>query len=176
MYEALSPSVLTVEDDPIVRADLRLVLEDAGFDVVADARDGVEAVELAREHKPDLVLLDLGLPRLGGIEASYRILAERHVPIVALTGRSQRLAEQAVAAGASSYVLKPFLTTDLVDALIRALAAHREHELELRAESLRSLESLVGLLGYPAEWAAELERAAWERGSVWRIVDRPNDR
>lgn len=176
MHATLAPSVLTVEDDPIVRADLRLVLEDAGFDVVADARDGVEAVELAREHKPDLVLLDLGLPRLDGIEASYRILAERRVPIVALTGRSQRLAEQAVAAGASSYVLKPFLTSDLVDALIRALAAHRERELELRTESLHSLESLVGLLGYPAAWAAELEQSAWDRGQVWRIVEPPSDR
>ena len=56
--------VMTVEDDPIVRADLRLVLEDAGFGVCADARDGIEAVELARLHTPDLIVLDLGLPRL----------------------------------------------------------------------------------------------------------------
>ena len=63
-------SVLTVEDNPITRTELRLVLEDAGFDVVADARDGAEAVELAREHRPDLILLDLGLPVLDGIEAA----------------------------------------------------------------------------------------------------------
>jgi len=56
-------SVLTVEDDPIIRADLRLVLEDAGFSVCPDARDGIEAVALARDLRPDLVLLDLGLPR-----------------------------------------------------------------------------------------------------------------
>src|SRR6266403_804083 len=66
--------VLTVEDDPIVRADLRLILEDAGFDVCPDARDGIEAVELAREHRPDLVLIDLSLPRLDGVEATRRIL------------------------------------------------------------------------------------------------------
>jgi DNA-binding NarL/FixJ family response regulator len=53
-----------VEDDPIVRADLRLILEDAGFDVCPDARDGIEAVELARTHRPDLILIDLGLPRI----------------------------------------------------------------------------------------------------------------
>lgn len=178
MHATLAPSVLTVEDNPIVRADLRLVLEDAGFDLVAEARDGVEAVELAREHKPDLVLLDLGLPELNGIEASYRILAEQRVPIVALTGRSQRLAEQAVAAGASSYVLKPFLTSDLVDALIRALAAHRERELELelRIESLQSLEAVVGVPASPAEPAVEVERSSWDRGHVWRIVDRQSDR
>jgi response regulator NasT len=166
--QVAAPSVLTVEDDPITRADLRLVLEGAGFDVVADARDGVEAVELAREHRPDLILLDLGLPRLNGIEASHRILAERTVPIVALTGRSQRLAEQAVAAGVSSYVLKPFLTAELVEALIRALVSHREREHALRAESLQSLEAVVVLLGYPAEWAVELERRAWENGQIWR--------
>src|SRR4051794_33719951 len=61
--------VMTVEDDPIVRADLRLVLEDAGFGVCADARDGIEAVELARLHAPDLIVLDLGLPKLDGVEA-----------------------------------------------------------------------------------------------------------
>src|SRR5476651_1986042 len=66
--------VMTVEDDPIVRADLRLVLEDAGFGVCAGARDGIEAVELARLHAPDLIVLDLGLPRLDGIEATRRIL------------------------------------------------------------------------------------------------------
>ena len=68
-------TVLTVEDDPVTRADLRVVLEDAGFTVVPDARDGLEALELARRHEPDVVLLDLGLPRLGGVEAVRRLLA-----------------------------------------------------------------------------------------------------
>src|SRR5712671_5099039 len=66
--------ILTVDDNPIVRADLRLILEDAGFEVVPDARDGVEAVDLARRHKPDLVLIDLSLPRIDGVEATRRIL------------------------------------------------------------------------------------------------------
>src|SRR6478672_1900787 len=66
---AATARVMTVEDDPIVRADLRLVLEDAGFGVCADARDGIEAVELARLHEPDVIVLDLGLPRLDGVEA-----------------------------------------------------------------------------------------------------------
>jgi response regulator NasT len=168
---AVPASVLTVEDDPIVRADLRLVLEDAGFTVVADARDGVEAVELAREHEPDVILLDLGLPRLGGVEAAQRILAERRVPIVALTGRSLELADEAVEAGASSYVLKPFAGPEVVSALREALAARREQE--LRARSLEALEALVGLLGYPAEWAVELEQRAWEQGHVWRTSGAP---
>ena len=118
-------SVLTVEDNPITRTELRLVLEDAGFEVVADARDGAEAVELAREHRPDLILLDLGLPVLDGIQAARQILAERSVPIVAVTGRSTRLVEQALGAGAASYLLKPFATEQLVEAVNDALAVHR---------------------------------------------------
>jgi two-component system, response regulator PdtaR len=174
--QAAAPSVLTVEDDPIVRADLRLILEDAGFDVVGGARDGVDAVGLAREHRPDVILLDLGLPGLDGVQATQQILAERRVPIVAVTGRSPELAEQALEAGASSYLLKPVGAAEVVEAVTGALAAHRERETrELRASSLRSLETLVGLLGYPAEWAVDLEQRAWEAGDVWRLVDRSTD-
>jgi CheY-like chemotaxis protein len=170
--QAAAPSVLTVEDNPIVRADLRLILEDAGFAMVGDARDGVEAVELAREHQPDVIVLDLGLPHVDGIEVTQRILAERTVPIVAVTGRSPRLAEEALDAGARSYVLKPIGAAQLVEAVRDALDAHRDDEMrELRARSLSSLESLVDLLGYPTEWAVELERRAWKAGSVWRIAD-----
>jgi CheY-like chemotaxis protein len=164
-------SVLTVEDNPITRTELRLVLEDAGFEVIADARDGAEAVELAREHRPDLVLLDLGLPGVDGIETTRRILAERRVPIVAVTGRSRELAERALEAGATSYLLKPFATTQVVEAVSGALMEHWEQvNRELRAESVRSLETLLGLMGYPAEWAIDLERRAWERGEAWRTV------
>ena len=167
-------TVLTVEDNPITRTELRLVLEDAGFQVIADARDGAEAVELAREHRPDLVLLDLGLPGLDGIETTRQILDERRVPIVAVTGRSRELAEQALEAGAASYLLKPFATSQVVEAVSGALLAHWERtDRELRAESLRSLELLLGLMGYPEEWAVELEQRAWERGDAWRTADGP---
>jgi CheY-like chemotaxis protein len=126
--------VLTVEDDPIVRADLRLILEDHGFDVCAAARDGVEAVELAREHRPDLILIDLHLPELDGVEATRRILDEREVPIVALTGHVvgdsiQRAAE----AGAVDHVTKPFSEAGLVETL-RDVLATRKVELEREAE------------------------------------------
>src|SRR5207237_158128 len=95
--------VMTVEDDPIVRADLRLILEDAGFEVCADARDGVEAVELARHHRPDLILLDLVLPSLDGVEATRRILGEQDVPIVAFTGHANgRLCSARLSARAGS--------------------------------------------------------------------------
>ena len=107
--QSATATILTVEDDAIVRADLRLVLEEAGFEVCADARDGEEAVELARRHRPDLVLMDLGLPRVDGVEAIRRIRGNRDVPVVALTGhRSGGFVERALEAGATAHVLKPF--------------------------------------------------------------------
>jgi len=128
--------ILTAEDDPIVRDDLRFILEDAGFEVCAHARDGVEAVELAREHRPDLIVMDLGLPGIDGVEATRRILRERNVQIVALTGhRSGGLVEGALEAGAVAHVLKPFheeqlvgtVTNALIDAERRAEAEHRHY-------------------------------------------------
>ncbi|MDX6439011.1 MAG: two-component system, response regulator PdtaR [Gaiellaceae bacterium] len=126
--------ILTVEDDPIVRADLRLILEDHGFDVCAAARDGVEAVELAREHRPDLILIDLNLPQLDGVEATRRILDEREVPIVALTGYvAGDSIQRAVEAGAVDHVTKPFSEAGLVETL-RDVLASRKLELEREAE------------------------------------------
>ncbi|MGZ8688319.1 MAG: response regulator [Gaiellaceae bacterium] len=155
-------NVLTVEDDPIVRAELRLVLESAGFEVCADTGDGVEAVELAREHEPDAILLDLGLRRLDGVEATRRILADRDVPIVALTGRSRGLAEQAVEAGAASYLLKPFREEEVVRALRDAIVARE------RRQSRGAIAEMLGLLGYPEDWSDDLEQRAFARGRVWR--------
>jgi two-component system, response regulator PdtaR len=121
--------VLTVEDDPIVRADLRLILEDAGFDVCPDARDGIEAVELARTHCPDLILIDLGLPRIDGVEATRRILEEREVSIVALTGhRAGGFVERAMEAGAVAHVLKPFNEAHLVGTITGVLAERHSRD------------------------------------------------
>jgi response regulator NasT len=164
MHALAAAKVLTVEDDPLVRADLRLTLEDAGFEVCADARDGVEAIELAREHEPDVILLDLGLPRLDGLEAARRIRDERDVPIVALTGyRQGGLIEQAMAAGATTYVLKPFAEHQVVGALRDALDTHAA-----RAESRRALSTLLALLGLPPEWSSRLEESTYRSGRVWR--------
>jgi len=162
--------VLTAETDPIVRADLSLVLEDAGFSVCATARDGLEAVTLANEHKPDVVLLDLGLPRLDGVEATRRIVAEQDVPVVALSRSADNRVAAAVDAGAATCVIKPFAPAQLVAAVADAVARH-EHPrtAELRAESRRALAVLCGALGYPEQWAELLERRAYARGRVWRV-------
>jgi CheY-like chemotaxis protein len=136
--------VLTVEDDPIVRADLRLILEDAGFDVCADGRDGVEAVDLAREHRPDLILIDLNLPRVDGVEATRRILSERAVPIVALTGHRTGFLERALEAGAVAHVLKPFHVADLVATLNGVLAKRAEEDAEAEHRyNLMAIESMI---------------------------------
>ena len=174
MTALAAPRILTAEDDPIVSADLRLILEDAGFAVCAGARDGIEAVELAREHRPDLVLLDLGLPRIDGVEAARRILRERDVAVVALTGHSNRESvDRAVAAGATGYVLKPFSDRQLVVTVHEALAyraerADRETEyarrrLIMMVESMarsgcseREIERAVRLA------RADVEAAGWE--------------
>jgi CheY-like chemotaxis protein len=166
--------VLTVEDDPLVRADLRSMLERSGFDVCADARDGVEAVELAREHAPDVILLDLGLPRLDGVEVARRILVERDVPIVAVTGRFGSEATRALDAGVASFVTKPFSSRDILDAVAGALRPSLEATGgDLRAQSREVLVELCGLLGYPPTWAATLEERAWAKGHVWRRAPRP---
>jgi two-component system, response regulator PdtaR len=137
-------SVLTVEDDPIVRADLRLILEDAGFDVVSDARDGVEAVELAREHRPDLILIDLNLPGIDGVEATRQILRERRVPIVALTGQRTGIVERALDAGAVAHVLKPFDKSQLVGTLTDVLAERAAADAEaVERHYLIMIESMV---------------------------------
>ena len=136
--------ILTVDDNPVVRADLRLMLEDAGFEVVPDARDGVEAVDLAREHKPDLVLIDLSLSNLDGVEATRRILDERDVPVVALTGHSEGdFVQRAVAAGAVGHVLKPFSRAELVETVSGALADRADRDEHERRHYLTMIESMV---------------------------------
>jgi response regulator NasT len=132
--------VLTVEDDPIVRVDLRVILEEAGYAVCAAARDGVEAVELARAHRPDLIVLDLGLPRLDGAAAARQILDERAVPIVALTGhRSGDLVERARDSGVVVQLTKPFHHRRLVETVAGAL----ERDERMRYRRLSRVEHLV---------------------------------
>ena len=103
------------------------MLERAGFEVVAEARDGAEAVALAESAEPDLALLDVKMPELDGIEAARRILEQRPIPVVMVTAFSQReLVARAVEAGVFGYLVKPFRETDLVPAIETARARHAE--------------------------------------------------
>src|SRR5947199_7267540 len=131
--------ILVAEDETIIRLDLRELLERAGFEVCAEARDGVEAVELASSERPDLAVLDVKMPRLDGIEAARRILEERPIPIVMLTAYGQdELVARAVEAGVFGYLVKPFREQDLLPAIQTARARHEElAALREEAESLQ---------------------------------------
>ena len=135
--------ILIAEDETIIRLDLRELLERAGFEVCAEARDGVEAVELARSTLPDLAVLDVKMPRLDGIEAARRILDERAIPVVMLTAYGQQeLVSRAVEAGVFGYLVKPFRESDLLPAIRTASARHDELS-ALRAESESLAEALA---------------------------------
>ncbi|MHB8468910.1 MAG: response regulator [Gaiellaceae bacterium] len=119
--------VLVAEDETIIRLDLCALLGRQGFLVCAEARDGAEAVELARAAKPDIALLDVRMPKVDGIEAARRIYAERPIPIVMLTAFNDRTTvDKAVAAGAFTYLVKPFREGDVAPALHAAAARHAE--------------------------------------------------
>src|SRR5207244_4371456 len=134
--------ILIAEDETIIRLDLRSLLEGAGFEICAEARDGVEAVELARSEEPDLAVLDVKMPRLDGIDAARRILDERPIPIVMLTAYGHdELVSRAVEAGVFGYLVKPFREADLLPAIRTARARHEElaavrEEVQALAEAL----------------------------------------
>ena len=130
--------ILIAEDETIIRLDLRGLLERAGYEVVAEAKDGEEAVSLAREHEPDLAVMDVKMPRLDGIDAARRILEERPIPIVMLTAYGQdELVSRAVEAGVFGYLVKPFREQDLLPAIAAARARHEELQaVRAEAESL----------------------------------------
>jgi AmiR/NasT family two-component response regulator len=131
-------AVLIAEDDPIVRLDLRTLLESNGLAVCGEARDGVEAVELAARLEPDLIVMDVKMPRLDGLDAATQILEARSVPIVMLTGFGHdTLVQRAVEAGVFGFLAKPFHADDLLAALRTARARHLElTELKLQTMSL----------------------------------------
>ncbi len=119
--------ILIAEDETIIRADLLAMLEDDGHVVCGAARNGREAVELARELAPDVALLDVRMPELDGVEACRRIYAERPTPVIMLTAFADRgLVERALEAGAFTYLVKPFRETDVLPAVRAAVRRHAE--------------------------------------------------
>lgn len=130
--------VVIAEDEPLIRLDLRESLTEAGYDVVGEAGDGIEAVEMVRELQPDVAILDIKMPRMDGLAAATDIVAERLAAVVILTAFSQRdLVEQATQAGAMAYLVKPYQQSELVPAI--ELAAARFRELAALSEQTESL-------------------------------------
>ena len=176
--------ILIAEDETIIRLDLRDLLERAGFEVCAEAKDGEEAVELARAEQPDLAILDVKMPRLDGIEAAKRMLDERPLPIVMLTAYGQdELVARAVEAGVFGYLVKPFREQDLLPAIHTARARHEElSALREEAESLtdalaarKAIERAKGLLmekeGLSEDEAfARLRKASQVSGRPLKVV------
>jgi AmiR/NasT family two-component response regulator len=161
--------ILIAEDETIIRLDLRELLTAAGHDVVAEARDGEEAVALARETEPDLALLDVKMPRADGIEAARRILEERPIPIVMVTAYGeQELVARAVEAGVFGYLVKPFRESDLLPALETARARHEElvalrEEVDSLAEALAARKAIERAKGLLMERESLTEQEAFAR-------------
>jgi len=131
--------VVIAEDEAIIRLDLKETLEEEGYEVVAETGRGDEAVELVREHNPDVAILDIKMPGLDGLSAAREIAGERRAAVLILTAFSQRdLIERARDAGALAYLVKPFQKADLFPAIEVALG--RFQELKALHDQATSLE------------------------------------
>ncbi|GAA4121460.1 response regulator [Knoellia locipacati] len=143
--------ILVAEDEAIIRLDLSEMLGEAGYDVVGQASNGEQAVEMATELRPDLVIMDVKMPVLDGISAAEQIGKERICPVVMLTAFSQtELVERARDAGVMAYIVKPFTATDVVPAIDIAMSRWGE---------LKTLESEVADLGERLETRKAVDRA-----------------
>jgi len=122
-----SARLVIADDDPVIRMDLRTMLEDLGHEVAGEADNGEAACLLARKLKPDLVILDVMMPRMNGLEAAARISGERVAPVIMLTAYSEApMIEEATRAGVLGYLVKPFRKQELQPAIEIALARYRE--------------------------------------------------
>ncbi|MEC4021042.1 ANTAR domain-containing response regulator [Streptomyces sp. H27-D2] len=143
--------VVIAEDEALIRLDLKEMLEEEGYSVVGEAGDGEKAVALAREHRPDLVILDVKMPILDGISAAEQIAEESIAPVLMLTAFSQReLVERARDAGAMAYLVKPFSKSDVVPAIEMAVSRFAE---------LKALEREVADLSQRLETRKLVDRA-----------------
>ncbi len=147
--------VLIAEDEVLIRLDLKEMLEEEGYEVVGEAGDGAKAIELAEQLRPDLVILDVKMPGMDGIEAGAHVARERIAPVVILTAFSQRdLVERARDAGAMAYLVKPFQKKDLLPTIEMAMSRFTEivsleaevEDLQGRLEARKIIERAKGVL------------------------------
>jgi len=145
--------ILVAEDEALIRMDLVEMLQEAGYDVVAQATNGEEAIALATEHQPDLAILDVKMPILDGISAAEKIISI--APVLMLTAFSQReLVDRARDAGVMAYVVKPFTISDLVPAIEIAFSRHTQMkslaeevaDLHERLETRKIIDRAKGIL------------------------------
>ena len=143
--------IIVAEDEAVIRMDLVEMLKELGYDVVAEAFNGERAVELVREHRPDLAFLDIAMPVRDGLSAAEEISRDNLCAVVMVTAFSQRdVAMKAAEAGAVGYVVKPFTIADLEPTIALALARWRQ---------IQDLQGQVAALGDRAKAREEVERA-----------------
>jgi response regulator NasT len=147
--------VVIAEDEAIIRLDLKELLQEEGYDVVAETGRGDEAIELVRDLRPDLVILDIKMPGLDGLSAARHVASERLAAVLMVTAFSQReLVEQARDAGALAYLVKPFQKSDLIPAIEVALGRFAElsalerdvEDLQSRLEARKTIDRAKGRL------------------------------
>jgi response regulator NasT len=174
--------ILVAEDEALIRMDLVEMLGEAGYEVVAEAADGAQAIELAQLHKPDLAILDVKMPVLDGISAAEKIIAI--APVLMLTAFSQReLVERARDAGVMAYVVKPFSIGDLVPAIEIAISRHLQMrtladevaDLHERLETRKLIDRAKGILMQALNLAEPeafswIQRAAMDRRMTMKEV------
>ena len=174
--------ILVAEDEALIRMDLVEMLIEAGYEVVAEASDGAQAIELAQLHKPDLAILDVKMPILDGISAAEKIIAI--APVLMLTAFSQReLVERARDAGVMAYVVKPFSIGDLIPAIEIAISRHLQMrsladevaDLHERLETRKIIDRAKGILMQALnlsepESFSWIQRAAMDRRMTMKEV------
>jgi two-component system, response regulator PdtaR len=174
--------ILVAEDEALIRMDLVEMLEESGYEVIAQAADGAEAIKLAELHKPDLAILDVKMPILDGISAAEKIIAI--APVLMLTAFSQReLVERARDAGVMAYVVKPFSIGDLVPAIEIAISRHLQMrtlaeevaDLHERLETRKIIDRAKGILMQALNLAEPeafswIQRAAMDRRMTMKEV------
>ncbi len=147
--------IVIADDEPLIRADLKLMLTSVGYDVVAEAGDGAKAVELARTLSPDMMILDVKMPNMDGIDAAKIITDDKIAPVILLTAYSQvDLINRAKEAGVYSYLVKPFKEADLIPAIEIAMSRWEEYltlekearDLEDKLETRKSVDRAKGIL------------------------------
>jgi len=175
--------VLIAEDEALIRMDLREMLTEQGHEVVGEARDGAEAVALARGLAPDVVFMDINMPVMSGIEAATVIGEEHIAPVVMVTAFSQAgYVEQAAAAGAMAYIVKPFSAADVLPAMAVAVSRYTEAaslasevtDLTQRLETRKVVDRAKGILmargmGEP-EAFKRLQRLAMDKRKTIREI------
>jgi response regulator NasT len=176
--------VLIAEDEALIRLDLKEMLEEEGYRVVGEAGDGAQAVALAAELRPDLVILDVQMPVMDGLAAAEKIAADRIAPVVILTAFSQRdLVDRARSAGTMAYLVKPFQKHDLVPAIEMAVSRYAEYvaleaevsDLTERLESRKAIERAKGQLMAQRSWTEPeafrwIQRTAMDRRESMRSI------